>query len=64
VKVAHKFGEAGSAVEHQLHESGIFYLKGNPYLLTVMTKGPDVARLPEVIAKISKKVFENMAKHP
>ncbi len=64
VKVAHKFGEAGTAIEHQLHESGIVYVKDNPYLLTIMTKGPDVKKLPEVISKISKTVFDDMTKHP
>lgn len=64
LKVAHKFGESGTAFEGQLHESGIVYLADNPYLLVIMTKGPDVKKLPEVLAVISKTVYDEMVKHP
>jgi len=64
VKVAHKFGEWGEPVAgtlHQLHESGIVYCDGNPYLITVMTKGKEVKPLPDVISQISKLVFDSLA---
>ena len=64
IRVAHKFGESGTLTEHQLHESGIVYLQHNPYLITIMTKGPDVKKLPDVLSAISKSVFDDMAKHP
>jgi len=63
IKVAHKFGETGDhndPTDHQLHESGIIYFNQSPFLVTVMTKGPDVKQLPEVISEISKRVFDRM----
>lgn len=61
-KVARKFGEAGSDIpgESQLHESGIVFLDDQPYLITVMTKGMNVQKLPEVIAEISRRVYNGM----
>ncbi len=59
--IAHKFGEAGNDEVHELHDAGIIYVNDAPYLLTVMTKGNDLKKLPEVISNISKIVFENMA---
>ena len=59
-KVIHKFGEGGDLVEKQLHESAIIYVNEKPYLLTVMTKGTDMQKLPEVINQISSLVYQNM----
>jgi len=59
-KIAHKFGESGTPVEMQLHESAIVYLKDKPYLLTVMTKGKDNKTLSKLIAEISATVYKNM----
>jgi beta-lactamase class A len=56
----HKFGEAGDANEKQLHESAIIYLDNNPYLLTIMTKGNDMKKLPDVINQISALIYQNM----
>jgi beta-lactamase class A len=61
IKMAHKFGEGGSYQEPQLHESGIIYLSKNPYLVTVMTKGQDVKKLPEVLGAVSNIIYSNMA---
>lgn len=58
--MAHKFGEWGDGSSHELHESGLIYLNGATYLLTVMTRGKDVQKLPEVIATISKNVYEKL----
>lgn len=57
VKVAHKFGERSFAGAQQLHETGIFYFKDRPYILTVMTKGTDHLALPAVIADVSEMVY-------
>lgn len=61
VKVAHKFGEAGDALTHELHETGIIYLDNNPYLLTVMTMGRDWDKQSLIISHISKMVYDFMA---
>jgi beta-lactamase class A len=60
IVVAHKFGESGDAHMQQLHESGIVYYGDSPYLLTVMTKGPDIKKLPEVISAISRIAYNNI----
>ena len=61
-RIAHKFGEGGNGQVFQLHESGIVYYAGNPYLLTVMTKGPDLQKLPAVVASVSKTVYTEMSR--
>lgn len=58
---AHKFGEGGVSTLPNFSESGIVYCGKHPYLLTVMTKGKDMKKLPGVCSKISKKVYEMMA---
>lgn len=60
--VAHKFGEMGDETTRQLHESGLVYIKGDPYLLTIMTKGYKVEDLPEVISHISGQVYQQFLK--
>lgn len=60
IKVAHKFGEAGNQSGLELHESGIIYLNNTAYLITIMTKGRDLNKLPDVIREISAKVYQNM----
>lgn len=60
IKIVHKFGEAGDANEKQLHESAIIYIDNNPYLLTIMTKGNDMKKLPDVINQISALIYQNM----
>ncbi len=61
VEVAHKFGEAGNVTEKELHESGLVYADGHPYLITVMTRGEHVEPLAEAIASISRLVYGRMA---
>ncbi len=63
--VAHKFGErtyelANGIVEsHELHDCGIIYYPGHPYLLCVMTKGnSDYPFLAHVISDISKMAYQ------
>lgn len=59
--IAHKFGETGSPTEAQLHETAIVYITGEPYVITIMTKGKSVQRLPEVISGLSKITYERMS---
>ncbi len=62
VEVAHKFGEWGDVKtqKHQLSESAIVYLNNSPYLITVMTSGADVKKLPAVISDISKLAYNGI----
>ncbi len=61
VDVAHKFGEEGSELQRQLHESGLVYADGNPYLITVMTRGSNPDSLASAIASISRLVYDRMS---
>ncbi len=61
IKVAHKFGELGLLNgEKQLHDCGIVYYPGNPYLLCIMTKGNDTQKLEEIIKTISSMVYKEV----
>jgi beta-lactamase class A len=57
--IADKFGERSSEGGRvkQLHNYGIVYYPGRPYLLCVMTRGRDFARLTGVISEISRAVY-------
>ena len=59
-RVAHKFGESGTQIDKQLHESAIVYLANKPYLLTVMTKGKDNKKLSQLIGEISQTAYNYM----
>ena len=61
ISVAHKFGESGDPTEKQLHETALVYLNGHNYLITIMTRGQDIMKLPEVLSSISKLVYEQMS---
>lgn len=61
INIIHKFGEWGDRKDpsvHQLSESGIIYLDKSPYLLTIMTQGKEVAKLPSVLSNVSKTVYD------
>lgn len=67
VVVAHKFGEhimvkgnTPSGVE--LHDCGIVYYPGRPYLLCVMTNAKDVASAYSIIKNISAKTYSAIQK--
>ncbi len=68
IKVAHKFGEEIDALNglKQLHECGIVYYPGHPYLLCVMTKGRSFDELDRTIMEISHIVYESVDRqqHP
>ncbi len=55
--VAHKYGEYGNRISHELHESGIVYLNNDPYIVTVMTRGTEWNELSEVIGHISGMIY-------
>lgn len=60
IQISHKFGLRGNLKESseiQLHDCGIIYYPSKPYLLCVMTKGPDYEKLSESIAEISKNIY-------
>lgn len=65
IQIAHKFGERtyelsdGIVESRELHDCGIIYYPGHPYLLCVMTKGTsDYPALAHVIADISKMAYQ------
>ncbi len=61
--VAHKFGERElpELGQKQLHDCGITYYPGKPYVLCVMTRGNDYDKLTDIIRDISKIVYDGVA---
>jgi beta-lactamase class A len=62
VTISHKFGERAFSDSDikQLHECGIVYLSGSPYLLCVMTRGTDFEQLAGVLSNISGIVYKDL----
>ncbi|HMN69106.1 MAG TPA: class A beta-lactamase-related serine hydrolase [Bdellovibrionales bacterium] len=58
VAVAHKFGERIIDENYQFHDCGVVYYPKRPYLLCVMSRGKDFKPLVELVAEISKTVFD------
>ncbi len=63
IKVSHKFGERIIGNKAQMHEFGIVFYEGNPYMLGVMTKGTSLSELSEIIARISNITFNGFKKY-
>jgi beta-lactamase class A len=61
VRLANKFGERDLPDQKQLHDCGIVYYPGNPYLICVMTRGENYDTLTKVIKDISKIVYDEMS---
>ena len=60
-KMWHKFGEWRSAgQDYELHEAGVVFIKDKPYVITVMTKGKDTAKLAETISAICRKIYDEI----
>jgi beta-lactamase class A len=67
--VAQKFGERSvfaddaqtQVVERELHDCGIIYYPGHPYLLCVMTRGRDFAAMSKVIQNITAITYATMS---
>jgi beta-lactamase class A len=64
VKMAHKFGERIIGNRAQLHEFGIVFYKGDPYMLGVMSKGNSLGELTQILAQISRMTYEEFLKMP
>ncbi len=64
ITVVHKFGERESNEnsEKQLHDCGIVYYPGQPYILCIMTRGNDFGKLSDVIKNISSLVYGEISK--
>ena len=64
VEVAHKFGERVNMINgrevKQLHDCGIVYYPGHPYLICVMTRGQNFGEMAEVIKDISRIVYDEV----
>ena len=59
VVIANKFGIVKNGTDFQLHETGIVYLAGNPYLLCIMTEGINSVDLLSIIQEISKITYQS-----
>jgi len=61
--VAHKFGERQylDTGLKQLHDCGIVYLPGKPYLLCVMTRGNNFNSLKKTIKDVSQMVYDTVS---
>ena len=66
VEVSHKFGEHSDAPQApvQLHDCGIVYHPMHPYLICVMSHGPNYEYLSDVIAGVSKTIYEKVDIQP
>lgn len=60
VTVAHKFGEKNLDGSFQLSEGGIFFTGSLDYVLIVMTRGTDNAKLKNILADVSKLVLDDL----
>lgn len=60
IEVAHKFGTYNDPTVKAsiLHDCGIVYVKEDPYVVCIMTKGKDVQSLLKVISDVSKMIYE------
>jgi beta-lactamase class A len=64
IPLAEKYGDsnivssAGVQMGKELHNCGIVFYPNHPYLLCVMTKGKDIQSLENVIATISRVVYQ------
>lgn len=69
LKAAHKFGERSildpatlQDEKNELHDCGVVYYPGHPYLICVMTKGKDFDTLSKTIGTTSKIIYEYVDK--
>ncbi len=60
ISIVHKFGEQGTPLGKELHEIAIIYLNNNPYLLTIMTQGKEMDKLPPILSEISKITYNHL----
>jgi beta-lactamase class A len=65
IKVAHKFGERsldGETDNIQLHDCGIVYYPGKPYIICVMTRGNDFQNQEKIIQELSSYIYNEVDK--
>jgi len=60
IPLAHKFGERTLGAVRELHDCGVVYYPGHPYLLCVMSRGRNYAEMDEVIGRVSRTVYTEM----
>lgn len=60
ITVAHKFGERSHMEGEQLHDCGIVYYPDNPYILCIMTRGPEFFILSQIIGDVSKIIYDEI----
>lgn len=60
IVVAHKFGIRTDNGVNQLHDCGIVYYPGHPYLICIMSRGGQFDDLASSIAKVSKFVYDEV----
>lgn len=60
ITLANKFGERFTEESYQMHDCGIIYYPQNPYLLCIMTKGPDPDQLVNIIKTLSERVYNEV----
>ena len=63
--IAHKFGnrfDLPGADKTQLHECGIVYYPGRPFLLCVMTQGRDFSRMQRFLKGVSALVYDEVSR--
>jgi beta-lactamase class A len=60
---AHKYGERSfeNSPVKQLHDCGIVYAPGKPYLICIMTRGTDFGKLTATIKKISSTIYTGVS---
>lgn len=66
VIVAHKFGERkieGEQDTNQLHDCGIVYYPGKPYIICIMTRGNNYEYQGKVIQELSKYIYNEVDKN-
>ena len=56
----HKFGEGGYPNAPNFNETAIVYCNNKAYLLTVMSKGTDLVKMPNFVKAISQLVYNKM----
>ncbi len=59
VNVAHQFGKKDTKVMKELHEFAIVYRGREAYIIGIMTRGKDIAKLSHVINGISNIVYKD-----
>jgi beta-lactamase class A len=65
ITIAHKFGERQylPSKEKQLHDCGIVYLPGKPYLICIMSRSTDFDKAANFIKQVSKVVYNHVSQN-